>query len=61
MKKSYLIAFSTEDETCNCVVNSLVLVHALNYEEAVEKIKTQREEANSPLNETTKFTNATIE
>jgi acyl-CoA reductase-like NAD-dependent aldehyde dehydrogenase len=61
MKKSYLIGFSTKDETCNCVVNSLVLVHAENYEEAVEKIKSQHEDKNLPLNEGTVFTNATIE
>ena len=61
MKKSYLVAFSTEDKTCNCVVNSLVLVHAETYEEAVEKIKSEREAVNSPLGANTTFTNATIE
>jgi hypothetical protein len=61
MKKSYLIAFSTEGATPDEVVNSLVLVHAESYEEAVEKIKAEREAVNSPLGENTTFTNATIE
>jgi hypothetical protein len=60
MKKSYLVAFTVKSENGE-VVNSLVLVHAQSFDEAVEKIKVKRNELGSPIGEDSTFTNATIE
>lgn len=60
MIKSYLVAFTIESENIK-PVNSLVLVHAESFEEAVEKVKEKRIELDSPIGEDATFTNATIE
>lgn len=60
MTKSYLVAFTVKSENGE-VVNSLVLVHAESFEEAVEKVKAKRSEVGSPIEEDSTFTNATIE
>jgi hypothetical protein len=60
MTKSYLVAFMVKSENGE-VVNSLVLVHAESFEEAVEKVKEKRSEVGSPIGEDSTFTNATIE
>jgi hypothetical protein len=60
MTKSYLVAFMVKSENGE-VVNSLVLVHAESFEEAVEKVKQKRSELGSPIGEDSTFTNATIE
>jgi hypothetical protein len=60
MTKSYLVAFTVKSENGE-VVNSLVLVHAQSFDEAVEKIKVKRNELGSPIGEDSTFTNATIE
>jgi len=60
MTKSYLVAFAVKSENGE-VVNSLVLVHAESFDEAVEKIKVKRNELGSPIGEDSTFTNATIE
>ena len=60
MTKSYLVAFMVKSENGE-VVNSLVLVHAESFEEAVEKVKEKRSELGSPIGEDSTFTNATIE
>jgi hypothetical protein len=60
MTKSYLVAFMVKSENGE-VVNSLVLVHAESFEEAVEKVKAKRSEVGSPIGEDSTFTNATIE
>jgi hypothetical protein len=60
MTKSYLVAFTVKSENGE-VVNSLVLVHAESFDEAVEKIKVKRNELGSPIGEDSTFTNATIE
>lgn len=60
MKKSYLVAFTIKSENGEAV-NSLVLVHAESFEEAVEKVKEKRIELGSPIAEGSTFTNATIE
>jgi hypothetical protein len=60
MTKSYLVAFTVKSDNGE-VVNSLVLVHAESFEEAVEKVKEKRSELGSPIGEDSTFTNATIE
>jgi hypothetical protein len=60
MKKSYLVAFTVKSENEESL-NSLVLVHAESFEEAVEKVKQKRSELGSPIGEDSTFTNATIE
>jgi hypothetical protein len=60
MIKSYLVAFAVKSENGE-VVNSLVLVHAESFEDAVEKVKVKRSELGSPIREDSTFTNATIE
>ena len=60
MMKSYLVAFAVKSENGE-VVNSLVLIHAESFEDAVEKLKVKRIELGSPIGEDSTFTNATIE
>jgi hypothetical protein len=60
MMKSYLVAFAVKSEIGEAV-NSLVLIHAESFENAVEKLKAKRIELGSPIGEDSTFTNATIE